>query len=78
VNDIKADDLKKAILKKEVLLNKYKSNTSLDKQWLLVVIGATSPDSFEYGDEPILLGVKSNFDNVYVMEDFNAKIWKIK
>lgn len=72
------DILKQAILKKEKLAMKYIEKSKLNRQWLLIVIGSTSPDSYEYGDFPFTIEVESNFEKIFLMEDFNYKIWEIK
>lgn len=69
--------LENAISKKEPLVNKYKSNSSLKKQWLLIVIGSISPDSYEFQENQFQLDIKTNFDKVFLMEDFNEKVWQI-
>jgi hypothetical protein len=77
VSDLDKQSLEKAILKKELLLEKYKVKSGLEKQWLLIVIGSASPDTYELGDNPFTIDLSSKFDRVYLMEDLNAKAWQI-
>lgn len=71
------DLLRAAILKKEKLLNSYKKNTGLSNQWLLIVIGSLDNSSFEIMDK-FEFEIDSFFSRVYLMEDFNSKIFRIK
>jgi hypothetical protein len=77
VTNINKETLETPITKKNHLVDKYKSNSGVDKQWLLIVIGSTSPDSFEYEASQFAVEVNSKFDRVFLMEDFNAKAWQL-
>ena len=60
------DLLKDAINKKERLLNSYKSNSGLNNQWLLIVIGSLGDSSFEIMDS-FDKSIDSDFSRVYLM-----------
>jgi hypothetical protein len=77
VSNLDKRSLESAILKKEPLVEKYKVKSGLSKQWLLIVIGAVTPDSYEYGDNQFKVDISSSFDSVFLMEDFNAHAWQI-
>ena len=68
-------DLKKAIMKKDLLINNYRKRTSIEKQWLLIVIGAGSPDSYELNEPLIEFEIESSFERIYLLEDFGSKLW---
>jgi hypothetical protein len=77
VNNLDKESLENAILKKEPLVEKYQTNSGLQRQWLLIVIGSTSPDSFEFSDSQFKIEMNSKFEKIFLMEDFNAKAWQI-
>lgn len=68
--------LSNAVKKKEKLILKYKEN-SIEKQWLLIVIGSIGDSSYLI-DENIKYGIKTEFDKVFVLEDFNNNLYEIK
>ena len=66
-----------AIEKKEKLINKYIMNSGLQEQWLFIVIGQISPDSFEINEMNFKID-DSRFERIYLFEDFNAKKHRLK
>lgn len=70
--------LESAIKKKERLFEKYKKDSGFLKQWLLIVINPSSPDSFEYGANPFCIKIDSNFERIFLMEDSGSKLWRLK
>ncbi len=71
------DLLRKTIREKDKLVNKYRTNTRIDKQWLLIVIGGVGESSYQMNNS--ITGVfNSDFDRIYVLEDFNWIINRIK
>ena len=76
-SNIDTETLTKAIQKKQQLIGKYKTNSQLEEQWLLLVLSSSSPDSYHFSEKSIDLKIKSPFDRVYIMEDFDAKIWQL-
>jgi hypothetical protein len=70
------ETLKTFIEKKESKVDRYKKISKLKEQWLLVVAGSLNRDSFEIENEFKL--DKSGFDRVYLLDDFNAKHYRIK
>jgi hypothetical protein len=77
VNNLDKHSLESAILKKEPLVEKYRMKSGLKKQWLLIVIGSVSPDSYEYSVNQFQVDISSSYDRVFLMEDFNAQVWQI-
>jgi hypothetical protein len=69
--------LSKAIMKKEALIEKYIINTRIKEQWLFLVIGQVSPDSYEI-DELDFKITDSRFERIYLFEDFKSKKYRLK
>lgn len=65
-----------AIIKKEKKISNYIDNCG-KKQWLLMVIGELGETSYEM-DEYLKLNIDSKFDEIYILEDFNNVLYKIK
>lgn len=77
VKRLESDSLNEAIQKKEKLIENYKAKSKLEKQWLLLVIGATSPDSYKVNVNEIAIEKSSKFERIYLMEDFDARLWRL-
>ena len=69
--------LSKAIMKKEALIEKYIMNSGIKEQWLFLVIGQVSPDSYEI-DELDFKITDSRFERIYLFEDFKSKKYRLK
>lgn len=69
--------LKSAIEKKEKLVSSYIKKSNLKQQWLLLVIGDVGPHSFRFRLEQITPIESSKFDRIYLMEDFDGKVWRL-
>lgn len=68
-----------AIEDKNEKLPRYKENTGLDNQWLLLVIGETGPASNEiFEDFEIDAAIEAGFDRIYIFEDYNFNAKRIK
>lgn len=65
-----------AIIKKEKKISNYIDNCG-KKQWLLMVIGGLGETSYEM-NEHLNLNIISEFEEIYIMEDFNNIVYKIK
>jgi len=78
VKKLDKENLESAIKKKERLFEKYKNDSGMIKQWLLIVINPASPDSYEYGDNPFDIKINSNFERIFLMEDSGSKLWQLK
>jgi hypothetical protein len=66
------------INKKEKLIQSYKSNTQLKTQWLLLVVSGIHSES-DYSDiEKDSFNIQSQFDKVFLLNDFQAKIFHLK
>lgn len=69
--------LEKEVHKKERKISEYKtSKTDLSEYWLVLLIGSLSSVSYEL-NESIDYTIKSKFERVYLMADFDAKIIRI-
>jgi hypothetical protein len=66
----------KAIEKKEKLISKYKENCG-DEQWLLLVIGSNGGSSYMMNSNEEY-HIKTEFNKVFVLEDFSNKLYQIK
>nr|WP_319270748.1 hypothetical protein [uncultured Draconibacterium sp.] len=73
---INGELIKNAVFKKEKRIDKYLENTNLS-QWLLIVIGGLGESSYSVETE-FDLRVKTKFDKVYLLEDFNTNLFEIK
>jgi hypothetical protein len=69
--------LSKAIKKKEDLIERYISNSQIKDQWLLLVIGQVSPDSYKTNGLFSSFN-SSRFERIYLLEDFQSKKYRIK
>lgn len=70
--------LTSAISKKEIKLNSYrKANPELSEFWLLLTIGSLSSASYEL-DEFSDYKMESQFDRVYLIDDFEGAIIRVK
>ena len=77
VKDLDAETLINFIAKKEDKVKSYRQNTGLE-QWLLLVTGGAAEYSFDI-EEPIeKLDIKSSFDKIYLMADFDNELYEIK
>lgn len=74
--DVTPDLLINAISKKEQLIDNYIRKTNL-KQWLLIVIGGLGESSYELEND-FDVDIKSQFDKIYLMEDFHYRLYEIK
>ena len=73
---ISEDVIYSAINKKEKKISNYIDNCG-KRQWLLMVIGGLGETSYEM-DENLKLSFDSKFDEIYIIEDFNNVLYKIK
>jgi hypothetical protein len=77
VSKLDKQTLENAIHKKESLVEKYIGKSGINKQWLLIVIGSASPDSYEFSESQFDIKMKSNFEKIFLMEDFHSELWQI-
>jgi hypothetical protein len=73
---VSEDLLIKLIQKKERLIDNYINNTGLN-QWLLIIIGSTGESSYELNNN-FEINIDSRFEKIYLMEDFNSRLYEIK
>lgn len=65
-----------SIVKKEQKITTYKS-CGIDKLWLLIVIGSLGESSFEVA-ENLEINISTEFDKIFILEDFNNKLYELK
>lgn len=65
-----------AVAKKESKLQTYIQN-SVKNQWLLLVIGSLNDSSYTIESE-FNVDLTTKFDKVYLLEDFNARLFELK
>ncbi len=75
--EITETSLDEAIQRKENKFASYKANTGLDNQWLLIVSSIGS-HSFDFDDFTLEKEIVSQFEHIYVLQDFEGKIITIK
>lgn len=78
VEQINTTSIIKLIEKKEAKINEYIKNSGIDKQWLLMMIGTVDLDSYDFGDMPLEMDVVSDFNRIFIMEDYSSRIIEIK
>lgn len=78
VESINRDHILKAIRRKESKIDKYIKKTGVNRQWLLLAIGTVEPDSFEFNKCFLEKEIKSRFEHIFILEDFNNTLHKIK
>jgi len=65
------------IQKKEAKFNQYREASGLERQWLLLVSGIGS-DSFNIEDVELCEEIESQFEHIYLLEDFEARVTEMK
>lgn len=78
VESLNVERLIIAIEKKESKIVDYIKKSNVQKQWLLLTTGTYGPDSFDYGDFPFQIDITSDYDRIYLLEDFKSVVWRIK
>ena len=69
--------LEQEVRKKETKISGYKtSDTDLSEYWLVLLIGSLSSVSYEL-NESLDYSIKSDFERVYLMADFDAKVIRV-
>lgn len=73
---ITKDMILEYVAKKEKKISSYRNNTGLP-QWLVLVIGGTGKSSFEVNN---LFSIEliSDFDKIFLYEDFDNKLYELK
>ena len=64
------------IERKEKKLASYRQNTALP-QWLVLIIGGIGESSFEI-NETLIMDIKTDFDKIFLYEDFGNKLYELK
>ncbi len=75
--EITGTSLDENIRKKEKKIANYKANTGINSQWLLLISGIGS-DSFDLDDFELRKPIESQFEHIYLLQDFEAKIITLK
>ena len=73
---ITEDLILKFISKKEDKIESYRQN-SVKTQWLVLVIGSTGHSSYEL-NQMFKIKLETKFDKVFLYEDFNNNLFKLK
>ena len=73
---ITEDLIKEAVAKKELKLPAYRKNCN-ESLWLLVVIGSVGESSYEV-ETNFSMTLDTEFDKVYLLEDFKNRLFEIK
>lgn len=76
VKDVTEELILNAVQKKEKKLSVYKENSG-EVQWLIIVIGSTGESSYNLYN-PFKMEIKTEFDKVYILEDFNNNLFELK
>jgi hypothetical protein len=76
VKDVTEELILSAVRKKESKLASYRKNSG-EKQWLLIVIGSNGESSYNL-DNPFEMNLKTEFEKVYILEDFNNRLFELK
>lgn len=74
--DITPEIVEKAVKKKEQKLVDYQQD-GIQEQWLLIVIGSNGESSYDM-NENFELKLETNFDRVYILEDFLNNLYQLK
>jgi len=75
--EIPATSLEEAINKKEAKFADYRANTGIDIQWLLLVSSVGS-HSYDFEDFNLEKPIESQYNHIYLLEDFDAKVTPLK
>ena len=76
VKDVTEELILKAVRKKELKISTYKENSG-ETQWLLIVIGSTGESSYNLYN-PFEMKIQTEFDKVFILEDFNNRLFELK
>lgn len=80
VADIQMTTILRAIKKKEPKIESYRINSGLQEQWLLLVIGTGGPCGYDLSGEENFSNLieKSVFSRIYLLHDFDIKVFRLK
>jgi hypothetical protein len=73
---LEKEKLLEAIQKKERKIDKYIKNTR-KPQWLLLIIGGVGKHSYKIRND-MSLEVETKFEKVFILEDFNNRLYELK
>ncbi len=76
INEIDSHQIIKLIMKKECLLEKYKTNSCTEKQWLLIVTSKVAQNSFDI-ENVKEMSFRSKFNRVYLLEEFTSELKRL-
>ena len=76
VKDVTEELIIKAVRKKEKKLSSYRENSG-KTQWLIIVIGSTGESSYNLYN-PFEMNLETEFNKVFILEDFNNKLYELK
>lgn len=73
------ETINNAINKKEKKISEYKTNQKCSQYWILLIAGQPDPSSFDIDDlEVNNYKVSSEFEKVFLLDDFNKKVFVLK
>lgn len=75
-NNIDPNLIERLIMKKERLLEKYKINSGIEKQWLIIATSKASPNSFDV-ENVKEMSFHSKFNRVYLLEEFTSELKRL-
>jgi len=76
--DVNRSIIDEKIKKKEKLIEKYKENSKLNEQWLLIVTNAGLPNSYDIEEDEIKeMNFTSLFQRVYLLEELYLKLTRL-
>lgn len=68
--------LKIQLKSKDAKISSYKEK-GITTQWLLLVIGSNGESSFEM-NRNLKIEIETEFDKVFILEDFNNRLYELK
>jgi hypothetical protein len=76
VKDVTEELILSAVRKKESKLTSYRKNSG-EIQWLIIVIGSNGESPYNL-DNRFKMNLKTEFEKVYILEDFNNRLFELK
>lgn len=78
-NSLSHNSFQPAVTRKEKKINEYRTNSGTKEQWLLIVIGSLNASSYEIESPGQLsLPIRTEFNKVFILEDFHANLFELK
>jgi len=74
--EVTLEIIENSIKKKDAKISSYKEK-GITTQWLLLVIGSNGESSFEM-NRNLNIDIETKFDKVFILEDFNNRLYELK